>query len=467
MDSFKWGDYPTYKQEGCAGDETLNAFYLQITIAATFGLFLFNFYVDKRQQAKILSAQQNRQLPSHLVGLFQQDTFEKSNDYGADKASFGLFESCFSFIQGNIALLLGFMPFMWDYSAKVAHSQTFLIPAESSDLRVEMMVTCVFIALTTIVEIVLAFPFSVYSTFWIEEKHGFNKQSFGLFMKDKVIAFILQVLIGSPLLCAFVWIVNKCGEHFYLYTWLLFLVFSIIMLTLFPVLIAPLFNKYEPLEEGPTRDAINKMAADLKFPLTKLFVVDGSARSSHSNAYFYGFFNNKRIVLYDTLIKTTTLPELLAILGHEMGHWALGHTMMGFIITQLYIFIMFLSYSYFQHSADMFTAFGFAAGGQPPTIIGLLLFMQTIWLPVDKIASIALNWNSRRLEFQADAFAKDLGMGEDMKSALIKISKENLGNLVPDSIYSLVHYSHPPVIERLQALDDNVGKDEAESKKNK
>jgi len=195
------------------------------------------------------------------------------------------------------------------------------------------------------------------------------------------------------------------------------------------------------------------LAKSVSFPLTNIFSVDGSRRSAHSNAYFYGFFKNKRIVLYDTLLKQVELDELLAILGHEIGHWKLWHTIQGFFISQGYTFALFWFFSFVQSNPPLFTSFGFAYSDPMPIFIGLILFSQTFWGPVDKILSLILTFNSRYNEFQADAFAASLGRGKALASGLIKISIENLDNMVPDRWYSLYHYSHPPLVERLAAIE--------------
>jgi STE24 endopeptidase len=171
--------------------------------------------------------------------------------------------------------------------------------------------------------------------------------------------------------------------------WIFLFIVSIVAMTIYPTLIAPLFNKYTQLEAGPLYESIEALAKKVKFPLAKIFLVDGSKRSAHSNAYFYGFFKNKRIVLFDTLIEQVETPELLAILGHEIGHWKLMHTMQGFVITQVYIFCLFLAFSFVQYTPGLFAAFGFRFqdASAVPVFVGLVLFSQTFWSPVDKVKS--------------------------------------------------------------------------------
>jgi STE24 endopeptidase len=194
------------------------------------------------------------------------------------------------------------------------------------------------------------------------------------------------------------------GQYFYFYVWVFLFLISLLLMAVYPTLIAPLFNEYTKLDQGELYEAVEALAKRVSFPLTNIFLVDGSKRSAHSNAYFYGFFKNKRIVLFDTLIKQVTQEELLAILGHEIGHWALSHTMQGFVITQLYIFTLFLAFSTVQNTPALFSAFGFAYTEPMPVFVGLMLFTQTFWQPVDKSLQLIMNFNSRANEFAADRY---------------------------------------------------------------
>lgn len=211
------------------------------------------------------------------------------------------------------------------------------------------------------------------------------------------------------------------------------------------------------MPEGELKDAIFALAKKLNFPLTKLFTVDGSKRSSHSNAYLYGFFKNKRIVLFDTLIKQMTVPELEAVLGHEIGHWALSHVLQMFVIQQVYFLAMFALFGFSLNDPQLYLSFGFNPNTKP-TIIGLMLFLSTIWAPVDKFLSFLVTYNTRRNEFQADQYSVGLNYGPTLKMGLVKMSIENRSNLDPDPLYSLYHYSHPPLLQRLEAIEAGMKK---------
>jgi Zn-dependent protease with chaperone function len=263
---------------------------------------------------------------------------------------------------------------------------------------------------------------------------------------------LLTITIAVPIVCAIVTVIRHGGEYFYIYVWALLFAVSVFLLTIYPEYIAPVFNQYARLSEDSDEfKKITLLAKRVHFPLTDIYVMDGSKRSAHSNAFFYGFFNNKRIVLYDTLMEQVDMDELLAILGHEIGHWSLGHTLQGFAITQVWIFLMFFGFAQFGGITGFVADFGFSPH-DTPVLIRLLLFMQVFFEPVDKTLTFFMNMLSRRNEFAADAYAKGLGMGRELSTGLLKISKENLSNMVPDKLYSAYHFSHPPVVERLAEL---------------
>jgi len=301
-------------------------------------------------------------------------------------------------------------------------------------------------------------PWDYYSTFHIEKRHGFNKSTLGLFFTDKIKGLLLSTIIGFPVLSVIITLIKQGGPYFYLYIWAFMFAFSIIMMTLVPILIMPLFNKYTPLEDGVLKTKTVELAKRLKYPLKSMFVMDGSRRSSHSNAFLYGFGGNKRIVLFDTLIKQVKVDEIVGILGHELGHWKLGHSVKNFIITQLYFGIMLYGYS-LSNDRGLYSAFGFDdVERNVPTILSLVLYFQTLWCPVDKVVSFLTTLHTRKCEFEADEFSVGLGMGRELERGLVKISVENLGSMVTDKWYGVWHYSHPPLVDRLGAIRDGLKK---------
>lgn len=457
------------------------------TIIFTFVVFLFEDYLDSRQK----SAYQRTDFPKELEEVVskmdselkqQQKTsekteqskgdetttkedevlkknqlmlpqlnvkFMKAQSYGLDKISFSMFHSTYEVIEGIVFLYCGFLPWVWDLSVQVAKEKIpYLSPVTG-----EIGISLVFLLCMTLISTVTSLPFELYSTFQIEKKHGFNKQTIGLFFTDKVKSLCLTFLIGGPFVALLLTIIKWGGEHFYIYVWLFTFVFSLIMMTLVPVFIMPLFNKYEPLKDGDLKDSIYAMAKSIKYPLSKLFVMDGSKRSAHSNAFMFGFGSNKRIVLYDTLLTQVHDSEILAILGHELGHWKLSHTILNMVISQVYTGLSFYCFSLCFHSRDLYAAFGFSSTEQTPTLIALLIFFQTVWAPIDKILSFAVTSLSRTFEFQADRFsATQLNMSKELQSGLCKIHLENLGCMCPDKLFAMYHYSHPHLVERLSAM---------------
>lgn len=401
-------------------------------------MHFFETYLDLRQHA----AYKLPTLPKPLEGVIGQEKFQKSRAYSLDKSRFHFLHEFVSILMDSAILLFGILPWFWKKSGE------FLVLA-GLNAENEILHTLSFLAGVMIWSQITDLPFSLYSTFVIEARHGFNKQTVWLFFWDIIKGIFLSVIIGPPIVAAIIIIVQKGGPYLAIYLWGFMFVLSLVMMTLFPILIAPLFNKFTPLPEGELRESIEKLASSLTFPLKKLFVVDGSTRSSHSNAYMYGFFKNKRIVLYDTLIQQCKTEEVVAVIAHELGHWKLNHTMYSFIAVQILTFLQFGGYTLVRNSSDLFKSFGFDT---QPVLIGLIIFQHTV-IPLQHLVSFALNLVSRSFEFQADAFAKKLGYASELRSGLVKLQEENLSAMNTDPWYSAYHYSHPPLVERLAAID--------------
>jgi len=376
-----------------------------------------------------------------------QVKFESSQAYGMDKINFAMISGTYETFESIAFLLLGITPFIWDQSVRLGGTYLGIKNDE------EIKITLVFLLIQTLFDTVRSLPLEFYNTFKIEKKHGFNQQTYGLFLSDKLKGIALTCVIGGPFVALMLKIIKMGGENFYIYLWAFMFCFSVFMMTIVPVVIMPLFNSYEPLKDGSLKTNIYDLAGKLNYPLKNLFVMDGSKRSSHSNAFMFGFGSNKRIVLYDTLLDQVSNNEILAILGHELGHWKLGHTLTNFAVTQVYFGAAFYFFSQCYTSKDLYAAFGFnSETSDVPTLIALMLFFQTLWAPVDKILSFILTVFSRHNEFAADKFSVDLDMSQDLQSGLCKIHLENLGAMCPDTLYSMYHYSHPPLVERLSAM---------------
>lgn len=447
-------------------------------------VYLWEAYLSHRQRRIY---QTTTHVPSELGKIVDSETFEKSRLYQLDKSAFGFWSGLYSEIEGTLILLLGGIPFLWNLSEHFMQQAGF-------GAEYEIIQSLMFLLLATLFSAVTSLPWSLYNTFVIEERHGFNQQTLAFFFKDAIKKFLVTQCILLPVTSLLLYIIKIGGDYFFIYAWLFTLVVSLVLVTIYADYIAPLFDKFIPLPEGELKEDIESMARSIDFPLTKVYVVEGSKRSSHSNAYFYGFFKNKRIVLFDTLLEdysplnkeegeeasvdTQTLAtgdgsdneevtlkvknshkkqgcnnqEVLAVLGHELGHWKLGHTVKNIVISQMNSFLCFFLFAVLIGQKELFAAFGFY--DQQPILIGLMIIFQFIFSPYNEVLSFCLTVLSRRFEFQADAFAKNLGKAKDLYSALIKLNKDNLGFPVSDWLYSMWNYSHPPLLERLQALKD-------------
>ncbi|KAI8822201.1 peptidase family M48-domain-containing protein [Fimicolochytrium jonesii] len=410
--------------------------YKHYVLVFSWFIYAWNTLLNYRQYLAL----HNPKIPASVSHVIKADEFNKARLYGLDKAKFAFLKDLVEQIESTVYIYYDVLPYVWNVAGT-------LMGKYGYGAEYEVVQSIVFVVLLSIIPST-SIPFSLYSTFVIEERHGFNKQTLRLFFTDMVKGQLLSAVIGIPLLVAFLKIIEWAGSNFYFYIWVFVLVVQFVMILIFPTLIQPLFNKFTPLPEGTLRTKINELASRINFPLKKLFVIDGSKRSAHSNAYFYGFFKNKRIVLYDTLLDHSTEDEVCAVLAHELGHWHYNHVLSTLVIIQLHLFCIFYLFSLFINHTPLYRAFGFAT---EPVLIGFTLF-QYLLGPVETVLGFLQNMVSRRNEFQADSFAKKLGYGTLLKSALTKLHVENKGTLNPDPWYSAWHYSHPPLVERLNAI---------------
>ncbi|XP_001360795.1 CAAX prenyl protease 1 homolog [Drosophila pseudoobscura] len=403
-------------------------------------------------------------VPAELTSHMTEETFHKARKYGLDQENFGIFKA----VLMDVALLclelhIGLIAVVWKISVNVLNHLEW-------DASNEILVSCVFVVISNVISTFKSLPFKIYKIFVLEETHGFNKQTAGFFAWDQVKGFLVTQVLMIPITAALIFIVQRGGDNFFIWLWLFTGMVSLVLLTLYPIFIAPLFDTYTPLEKGPLRQSIEDLAASLKFPLTKLFVVDGSKRSSHSNAYFYGLWNSKRIVLFDTLLlnkgkpdaselsddekgKGCTNEEVLAVLGHELGHWKLGHVTKNIVIMQVHLFLMFLVFGYLFKYAPFYVAMGFEPGTRP-ILVGLLVVFTYVLAPYNAIINFAMTILSRLFEYQADEFAFKLGFAEQLGRALIKLNLDNLGFPVYDWLYSTWNHSHPTLLQRLNRLQE-------------
>ena len=294
----------------------------------------------------------------------------------------------------------------------------------------------------------LDLPFSIYSTFVIEERFGFNRTTIKTFIVDLFKGALLALIIGTPLIWVVLWLMEKAGDLWWLYTWLVWTGFSLFIAWAYPTWIAPIFNKFSPLEEGETLDRINSLLSRCGFNSKGIFVIDGSRRSSHGNAYFSGFGKNKRIVFYDTLLESLDNDELEAVLAHELGHFKRKHIIKGMFLTIATTLVGLWILAWLMTNEWFYNALGIST---PSTYMALLLFTLTV--PVFTfLLSPLMSMLSRKNEFEADAFAAEQSEARFLIRALVNMYKENASTLTPDPLYSAFYDSHPPAPVRIAHL---------------
>ncbi len=374
-------------------------------------------------------------LPKEFEGFFDAEKYKKSQEYTRVNTRFSYITETFDLIL----ILVFWFAGGFDWLDQLVRQY-----------NLHMIWTgLLFIGILGLVRMILSLPFSVYSTFVIEEKFGFNKTTVKTFILDRVKGLLLGLVIGAPLLAGILAIFQYLGDAAWLVGWGVVTLFTILLQYIAPRWIMPLFNKFTPLDEGELKDSILEYADSVNYSLAGVYKIDGSRRSTKSNAFFTGFGKNKRIALFDTLIEQHTMPELVAVLAHEIGHYKKKHILTGIIISILHAGVMFFLLSLFLTQEGLFDAFYM----QEMSIYAGLLFFGLLYSPVELILSLALNSFSRHNEYQADRFAVETTeTPEAMIDALKKLSVNNLSNLRPHKFYVFLHYSHPPVLQRIKAI---------------
>ena len=403
------------------------AIIILVTLLTGFILDLLSDYLNLKSLKK--------ELPEEFKNVYDEDTYAKSQEYTRVNTKFGFITGTF-----DLAVLLVF----WFAGGFNWLDQW----VRSWDLHMIWTGLC-FIGMLLIFKIVLSLPFSIYSTFVIEERFGFNKTDAKTFVLDRLKGLFLSVLIGGPLLAGLIAFFAYGGTWAWVYAWIAVTLFSLIMQYVAPTWIMPLFNKFEPLEDGELRQAIEEYAEKINFPLQGIYVMDGSKRSSKSNAFFTGFGKNKRIALFDTLIENHTTEELVAVLAHEIGHYKKKHIVKNMAISTLHTGVMFALLSIFLNVPGLFEAFYM----EEMSVYAGLVFFGLLYSPVEMILGFFMQKLSRKHEYEADEFAAGTVVNREwMVDVLKKLSKDNLSNLTPHSFYVKMNYSHPPVLKRIRAI---------------
>jgi len=369
-----------------------------------------------------------------IANLYNQDERERSISYSTEKTRFSFYSSTFSTIIMIIALTYGWFARLDNWMRDKLDNQ--------------ILISLGFIAALSVISWWINLPFQLYSIFGIEAKYGFNKITPKTFITDTIKATILSTLIGGLLLTAVLWIYQELGNKFWIFAWMLVGGFSLVMFMFGTTLILPLFNKLKPVEQGELRSAVEKYCASQGYSLGRLFVMDGSKRSTKANAFFSGMGRSKTIVLFDTLIEKLSTKEIVAVLAHEIGHYKKKHTLSMFIFSNIQTFGTFALLGWLLGYPELSTALG---AEQSSFHLSALTFF-ILFTPLSIVLGLANNSWSRHNEFEADTFAKQTNDATALKSALKKISTDSLANLSPHPLYVAFNYTHPPLAQRLKNL---------------
>lgn len=379
-------------------------------------------------------AQHRSAVPEEFADKITLEEHQKAADYTRTKGSFGRF----NLILGAVVLLL------WTLGGGLEILDNAIRSFSWGPLTTGVAVIIGFSLISSIIDI----PTSLYSTFVIEEKFGFNKSTIKVFIIDMLKGAALSVVIGIPLIMLVLWLMESAGSLWWLYAWAALTAFSILMMWAFPKFIAPIFNKFKPLEEGEVLNRITTLLERTGFNSDGVFVMDGSKRSSHGNAYFTGFGKTKRIVFFDTLLKHLTPTQVEAVLAHELGHFKHKHVLKGMIVSMTMTLVGFAVLAWLMQQQWFYNALGVS---QSSTYMALVLFILVSPAFTFFIGPIMSRW-SRKHEFEADSFAAQQSDSAELISALVGLYKKNAGTLTPDPLYSAFYDSHPPASIRIAHL---------------
>ncbi len=412
----------------------MNTFTIIFLIALTLS-FMTQYWLSKRQIKHVLDHRQ--QVPDAFKEKVSLEAHQKAADYTVAKARVSDFDS----ILGVIFLLI------LTLGGGIGMAFNFWSTLDFSPVVTGLgAITTIFLVMH-----VLELPTSIYQTFVIEEKFGFNRNTPKQFIKDQFTQLLLMMIIGLPILALIIWIMDSVGPLWWLWAWAILISFSLLMSWLFPTVIAPLFNKFTPLEEGSLKQRIHGLLERCGFKSKGIFIMDGSKRSGHGNAYFTGIGNNKRIVFFDTLVESLDDEELEAVLAHELGHFKCKHVLKMLGATTVMTLISFAVLGWLIGEQWFYTGLGVT---EPSSAAALMLFMLVS--PVFTFFTQPISaFFQRKFEFEADDFAANNAKASMLISGLVKLYKENANTLTPDPLYSAFHYSHPPAAIRIAHLENN------------
>jgi len=375
-------------------------------------------------------------LPPELAGIYEPQEYARQQQYQRANSRFATLSSTFTTVLMLVVLMIGAAGWLY---GRLQHLTTHYL-----------LLPLLFFGIIFLVITLLDMPFDYYDTFTIEERFGFNKSSRGLFFADALKGLLLTALLGGVVVAAVAFFYHLTTTWFWLIAWGVLTLFSVGVNYFYSQLIVPLFNKQTPLEEGELRDALMALGERAGFTISNIYVLDSSKRSTKSNAYFTGFGKRKRIVLYDTLLDDLEIAEIVAVLAHEIGHYRKHHTLIGLVLGVVMTGIQLWLMSFFLGSPAAALAMGSPAAA-PSFALGLIAF-SLVFTPVSELLSVGQSVLSRRHEYQADAFAAQMGLADPLISGLKKISAKALSNLTPHPLVVFWEYSHPTLLQRMEQL---------------
>ncbi|WP_273566480.1 M48 family metallopeptidase [Maribacter halichondriae] len=400
-----------------------------IIIAILIAQFLLETFLDYLNARRYADP-----VPEELNDVFDIQEYQKSQAYKKTRYRFGLVSSAFSLV-----LTLGFLIFGgFEWIDNIVRSITGNVKG----------MALLFFGIIMIGSDIITTPFSYYSTFVIEEKFGFNKTSRKLFFIDKLKGWLMSGILGGGILAAIMVFYKVAGSNFWIHAWGIITVFTLFMNLFYSRLIVPLFNKQTPLETGSLKSKIEAYAKKVGFELQNIFVIDGSKRSTKANAYFSGFGKEKRVTLYDTLINDLEEDEIVAVLAHEVGHYKRKHILFNLVASIVTTGLTLYILSLFINNPDISLAIGVTR----PSFHAALIGFGILYRPISELTGLIMNYLSRKFEYQADDYAKNTFGAEPLITSLKKLSKNSLSNLTPHPAYVFMHYSHPPLIQRIKNL---------------
>ena len=374
-------------------------------------------------------------IPDGFEEFYDDKKYSKSQEYLKDKTKLGLYSSTFSLILTLIVIHFGLFGFLDEFVR--SNSTHYIISG------------LLFFGILFLINDILNIPFSLYSTFVVEEKYGFNKTSIHTFLADKCKGYGLTIVFGSAIMVPVFYFFNTFQDNGWWIAWALITAFMIAVQPLFVHVIAPMFNKFTPLEEGDLKTAIEEFANKVGFPIGRIDVMDGSKRSSHSNAYFSGFGKSRRIALFDTLLDKHSTEEIVSVVAHEIGHYKKKHIITGTVLGVIETGIMLFIFNLFMNDSDLFAVFSV----DTVSIYCGLVFFSMLYSPISMVTSIFTTAMSRKNEFEADAYALETTKKPEPLISMLKgLSASNLSHLTPHPLMVFLSYSHPPVVDRIAAV---------------